>query len=92
MSVLDQELPQRETKARLNRSRWHLHPGVRSGEQLSFGERAADRMRNGMGSWTFVFVFLLAMVVWTALNSVFKLSYNQNLWITQPPGGAAYLP
>ena len=21
-----------------------------------------------------------------------KRSYNQNLWITQPPGGAAYLP
>ena len=34
---------------------WHRHPGVRSGDQLSVGERAADRLRNGMGSWAFVF-------------------------------------
>src|SRR5579863_5924105 len=25
---------------------WHLHPGVRSGDQLSLGERAADRMQH----------------------------------------------
>src|ERR1700681_4446754 len=36
---------------------WHKHPGVRSGDQLSLGERAADRMRNSMGSWPFVFGF-----------------------------------
>lgn len=33
---------------RLGRNLWHRHPGVRSGEQLTFGERAADRLRNGM--------------------------------------------
>lgn len=33
---------------------WHHHPGTRSGEQLTTGERAADRMRNGMGSSPFV--------------------------------------
>ena len=36
---------------------WRKHPTVRSGDQLSLGERAADKMRNGMGSWPFVFVF-----------------------------------
>lgn len=35
---------------------WRLHPGVRSDDQLTPGERAADRLRNGMGSWAFVFV------------------------------------
>jgi len=34
---------------------WHKHPGVRSGADLTLGERAADRMRNVMGSWPFVF-------------------------------------
>ena len=29
---------------------WSRHPAVRTGDQLSLGERAADRMRNGMGS------------------------------------------
>jgi uncharacterized membrane protein len=50
---------------------WHRHPGVRSGEQLSLGERAADIMRNGMGSWTFVFLFLVFMGIWAIANSVF---------------------
>lgn len=73
MSTVDQELAERETKARRRSSKCHLHPGVRKGDQLTLGERAADHMRNGMGSWTFVFPFLGAMVFWVALNSVFKL-------------------
>jgi uncharacterized membrane protein len=52
---------------------WHKYPAVRSGDQLSRGERAADRMRNGMGSWPFVFVFFLIMVLWAVANSVFYL-------------------
>lgn len=47
---------------------WHRHPGVRSGESLSFGERAADAMRNGMGSWTFVFVALAFLMMWMLIN------------------------
>jgi len=30
---------------------WELHPGVRSGDRLSRGERAADLVRDGLGSW-----------------------------------------
>ena len=52
---------------------WHKHPGVRSGGQLSLGERAADRMRNTMGSWPFVFGFFLVMIVWAVVNSAFYL-------------------
>ena len=50
---------------------WHRHPGVRSGDQLTLGERAADRMRNMMGSWPFVFCFFGTMILWAVLNSVF---------------------
>jgi uncharacterized membrane protein len=39
-------------------------------QKLTRGERAADRLRNGMGSWTFVGVFLAVMAVWAAANSV----------------------
>lgn len=52
-------------------SHWHKHPGVRSGDQLSFGERAADRMRNAMGSWPFVFVFFGVMISWALVNTYF---------------------
>lgn len=50
------------------KTKWHKHPGVRTGDKLSGSERAADLLRNGMGSWPFVFSFLLGMVVW----AVFK--------------------
>ena len=54
-------------------SRWHQHPGVRTGDQLTFGERAADQVRNLMGSWPFVLAFLAFMGVWMALNSIAHL-------------------
>ena len=49
---------------------WHKHPGVRSGDALSRGERAADRMRNMMGSWSFVFSFFAVMIIWALTNTV----------------------
>jgi uncharacterized membrane protein len=52
---------------------WHKHPGVRSGDQLTLGEKAADRMRNTMGSWPFVFGFFGVMIAWAIANSVFYL-------------------
>ena len=49
---------------------WHKHPAVRSGDQLTLGERAADRMRAVMGSWPFVFCFFAIMIVWAVVNTV----------------------
>ena len=51
-------------------SHWHKHPGVRTGDQLSLGERSADRMRNMMGSWPFVFTFFAVMMVWAIVNTL----------------------
>jgi uncharacterized membrane protein len=51
-------------------SHWHRHPGVRSGDELTRGERAADVLRNSMGSWAFVFGFLAFMCLWAVANSV----------------------
>ncbi len=52
------------------KTHWHKHPGVRSGDELSFGERAADRMRNAMGSWPFVFIFFGVMIAWALVNTL----------------------
>src|SRR3984893_1865349 len=49
---------------------WGKHPTVRRGDQLSLGEKAADKMRNGMGSWPFVFVFFAVMIIWAIVNGV----------------------
>jgi uncharacterized membrane protein len=51
-------------------TQWRKHPAVRTGDQLSLGERAADRMRNTMGSWPFVFSFFGFMIVWAVANSI----------------------
>jgi uncharacterized membrane protein len=47
---------------------WRKHPGVRSGGGLTLGERAADRMRNSMGSWVFVFGALIFLGIWMLSN------------------------
>ena len=47
---------------------WPRHPGVRSGEDLTRGERAADRLRNVMGSWAFVVISLVFLAGWMVGN------------------------
>ncbi len=47
---------------------WRRHPGVRSGDQLTRGERWADRLRNGMGSWGFVISALVFLAGWMLGN------------------------
>jgi uncharacterized membrane protein len=44
---------------------WH----TRHKSSLTKGERAADLLRNGMGSWPFVGGFILFMVLWAAVNT-----------------------
>ncbi|HVI60667.1 MAG TPA: DUF1003 domain-containing protein [Candidatus Saccharimonadales bacterium] len=39
-------------------------------DSLTWGERAADRLRNGMGSWKFVFSFLIFMGAWALINTL----------------------
>jgi uncharacterized membrane protein len=53
---------------------WDRHPGVPSGDELTFSERAADKLRNSMGSWVFVFTFIGVMAAWAIANSVFYLA------------------
>jgi uncharacterized membrane protein len=44
---------------------WEFHPSVRTGKDRTLGERAADRMRMSMGTWTFLITFLILMTFWT---------------------------
>ncbi len=53
---------------------WH----TQKMQELTFGERAADRMRNSMGSWRFVLSFLAFMAVWALLNSTDALRHWDN--------------
>lgn len=51
---------------------WHLHPTVRKREDLTVGERCADYMRKGMGSWAFVFGALAFLAGWIIINVIEK--------------------
>jgi uncharacterized membrane protein len=55
-------------RIRHTREIWVRHPGVRSDQELSFGERSADRLRNGLGSWLFVFGALIFLFGWMVGN------------------------
>jgi len=64
------------TKMPKRQSHWEFHPHVRSGEERTIGERAADAMRHGMGSWPFVFAFVVFMTVWMAANAFSKHPFD----------------
>ena len=44
------------------------HPAMKSRGELTRGERAADLLRNGMGSWGFVLIALAFLAGWMAAN------------------------
>jgi uncharacterized membrane protein len=60
---------------------WQRHPAIqrharekgRDGDDRTIGQKAADVMRNGMGSWPFIFVFLGLMGIWALANTAFHI-------------------
>lgn len=52
----------------MKRGHWHLLPHVRSGSDLTAGERAADKLKAAFGSWAFLIVLNAVIVGWIALN------------------------
>jgi uncharacterized membrane protein len=45
-------------------------------EQLSLGDRIADRMADVAGSWAFIVSFLAVLMFWIVLNSIQLLSHT----------------
>ena len=53
----------------------HTHPPVRDvnelyEKQLTFGERAADKVAAIAGSWTFIIIQTIILAIWVVLNTV----------------------
>ncbi len=42
---------------------------VESKSSLTLGQKAADKLANFAGSWTFIIIFFLILIVWIAVNS-----------------------
>jgi len=54
----------------IRRVDWTRHPHVRTGDQLTTGERAADRAVRVMGSWAFLAGQTVLIVGWIILNLI----------------------
>lgn len=53
---------------RTGRHLWAQHRGVSSGASLSTGERAADLLKRGFGTWTALGAVATAIALWVALQ------------------------
>ena len=49
-----------------NNKNWHQQHS----ETLSFGSRLADSVANGMGSWKFIIIQTILVILWMGLNIV----------------------
>jgi len=45
-------------------------------EQLTFGQKLADRISTFGGSWTFILIFLSLMICWMAINTYYLVGTN----------------
>ena len=39
-------------------------------ESLSFGQKIADKVANGMGSWPFIIIQSIVVLIWMGLNII----------------------
>ncbi|MFT5132302.1 MAG: putative membrane protein [Gammaproteobacteria bacterium] len=49
----------------------------RFAEELSFGQRLADKVASFGGSWTFILTFISLMASWVLLNTYILVSYEK---------------
>jgi uncharacterized membrane protein len=47
-------------------------------EQMTFGQRLADKVASFGGSWTFISIFAVVLVVWIILNSFVLITYSES--------------
>lgn len=81
----------------IHKPRWHEHPHVRTGSELSFGERSADVLKRTFGSWPFLGILNAVIVIWAVVNWAGLVHFDPypfillNLvlsWLAAQQGGA----
>jgi uncharacterized membrane protein len=53
-------------------------------EQSTFGQRLADKVASFGGSWTFISLFAVVLVVWIILNSLILIRYSSQTFDPYP--------
>lgn len=57
-------------------SLWRNHPAVRTGSQLSFGERAADWLKHWFGTWTALGIVGAWIAFWIVLQNFHSTRFD----------------
>lgn len=66
----------------IKRVDWSKHKHVRTGDELTLGERAADRSVRFMGSWAFILGQSVFIIAWIGLNAVaWAVHWDPQPWI-----------
>jgi uncharacterized membrane protein len=47
-------------------------------EKTTFGQKMADKVAGFGGSWTFISIFAVVLVIWVLLNSFVLITYNKS--------------
>ncbi|MEM3112858.1 MAG: DUF1003 domain-containing protein [Candidatus Pacearchaeota archaeon] len=53
-------------------------------KKLTFGQKAADAITSFGGSWTFIFIFLIIILLWFLTNSYFLVQYGRKAFDPYP--------
>ena len=59
-----------------NKPKQQTHPTLT--QKWTFGQKAADALTSRMGSWTFIIIFIIFLVIWILINSYFLIIYSSN--------------
>jgi CRP/FNR family transcriptional regulator, cyclic AMP receptor protein len=70
LDMLTMQARQFHAAQKLVRSRVNRNPNEVIEEQATWGERVADAVAGFGGSWTFIIIFLVALVVYSAVNII----------------------
>jgi uncharacterized membrane protein len=62
------EVERRVVNHVLHRQQTARDPNLTFEEQMTFGQRIADRVASFGGSWTFIMIFIAVMTVWMLIN------------------------
>ena len=74
-SLVDHHEVKQELRQRKASPRSHKHPVNQAHfDDRDFGERIADHLAAGMGSWTFLIIQTIFMIAWVSVNVIWLLN------------------
>lgn len=70
-SLVDHQQVKQSLRQRKNSAELHRHPvNMAHYDERTFGERIADQLASGMGSWTFLIIQSILMLIWVVVNGI----------------------